>query len=106
MADNTSPPTEERSPLSGHAHITSAWSGRHVWTIGGIEFVELRDVLDVFRAQPPEPGVRQLLPVCAAAEAICAHIGAHGSIDSRHPLTLDLLESLMQMGPPLTKEGG
>jgi hypothetical protein len=38
---------ESTSMLADYAKITNAWDGRHVWTIGGIEFVELRDVVEV-----------------------------------------------------------
>ena len=37
-----------------------------------------------------------------AAEAVVAHIGAFGDIDSRNPLSITLLRALESMGPPLS----
>jgi hypothetical protein len=60
-------------------HITGAWSGRHVWTIGRMEFVELRDVLDVMRTPSPEPAEQPLADdegmVAVVAQCLCLKDG-------------------------------
>jgi hypothetical protein len=44
--------------------------------------------------------IERLLTVKRAADQLVAHIGAHGEINSRHPLTLNCLEALDASGDP------